>query len=99
MLRPKAGRRRTWHSTAASTEQLLAAKATTGPGIGGGGKGQECRIVAPTTEHQEGEGCSGPVDVEKPILWRRRAVPSRRGEGLGWEGLLIIRMAKALVEQ
>lgn len=55
--------------------------------------------MAPTTEHQEGEGCSGPVDVEKPILWRRRAVPSRRGEGLGWEGLLITRMAKALVEQ
>lgn len=100
-LRPEAGRRRTWHSTAVTTEQLPAGRATTGPGIVGGGRGPESRSVVPTPEHQEGEECSGPVDDEKPISLRRRVAPSRSGEGLGWgrEGLFLGRTVKALVEQ
>lgn len=100
-LRPGAGRRRTWRSTAATTEQLPAGRATTGPGIVEGGRGPGSRSVVPTPEHQEGEGCSGPVDVEKPISSRKRVAPSRSGEGLGWgrEGMFLGRTMKALVEQ
>lgn len=100
-LRPTAGRRRTWHSTAVTTEQLPAGRATTGPGIAGGGRDPGSRSVVPTPEHQEGEGCSGPVDVKKPMSLRKRAAPSRSGEGLGWgrEGLFRGRTVKALVEQ
>lgn len=100
-LRARAGRRRTWRSTAATTEQLPAGRATTGPGIAGGGRDPGSKSMVPTPEHQEGEGCSGPVDVKKPISLRRRAAPSRSGEGLGWGrgGPFLGRTVKALVEQ
>lgn len=71
-------------------------RATIGPGIVEDGTGPEFRSVVPTPEHQEGEGCSGPVDIEKPIL-RRRVAPSRNDEGLGWrkKGLFLGRTMKA----
>lgn len=81
---PRAGRRRTWPSAAATTERLRAGRATTGPGTAGGGRGPGRRSVDPTPERREGEGRSGPADGEKPSSWRRRAAPSSCGEGLGW---------------
>lgn len=75
-------------------------RVTIGPGIVEGGRGPEFKSVVPTPEHQEGEGCSGPVDIKKPIL-RRRVAPSRNDEGMGWGKKRAVsgENMKALMEQ